>query len=185
LVILQGKIIEELRSEIKLLKAGRKSNTSSTPSSQDYTRSTIHNSRKPSDKKSGGQKGHKGSSLKMSSTPDEVIDYTPFYCKSCGASLIGAEAELVKKRQEIVIPPIVPKYIEHRAYQCDCQNCGALTVGEIPEHLKANIQYGETVQSLVTYMSVYQLLPAQRLKRFLKDLANLNMSEGTIFNILS
>ncbi|MFT6746896.1 MAG: hypothetical protein ACJAZ2_001241, partial [Glaciecola sp.] len=57
MVILQGKIIEELRSEIKLLKAGRKSNTSSTPSSQDYTRSTIHNSRKPSDKKSGGQKG--------------------------------------------------------------------------------------------------------------------------------
>jgi transposase len=185
LVVKQGKIIEELRAEIGLLKAGRKSNTSSTPSSQDYTGSTIHNSRKKSDRKSGGQKGHKGNSLKMSRTPDQVIDYTPSHCNRCGAMLIGTQAELVKKQQEIVIPPIVTKYIEHRAYQCNCKNCGSVTVGEIPERLKANIQYGESVQSLVTYMSVYQLLPAKRLKQFLKDFANLNISEGTIFNILS
>jgi transposase len=98
--------------------------------------------------------------------------------------LVGTPT-LVKKRQEIVLPPIVPKYVEHRSYQCDCKYCNTVTTGELPHGLRANIQYGESIQSLVTYLSVYQLLPAQRLTLFLKDFANLKMSEGTIFNILS
>ncbi len=40
------KLISELKIEIQLLKNGRKSNTSSTPSSQDYSRTTIKNSPK-------------------------------------------------------------------------------------------------------------------------------------------
>ena len=50
------RIIKELREEILLLKSGRKSTTSSTPSSQDYTRSKVYNSREKSNKPSGGQK---------------------------------------------------------------------------------------------------------------------------------
>ena len=46
-------LIEELRTEIMLLKNGRKSNTSSTPSSQDYGKSKNNNNlREKSDKKS-------------------------------------------------------------------------------------------------------------------------------------
>ena len=55
----------------------------------------------------------------------------------------------------------------------------------MPQRLKANIQYGKNVQALITYLSIYQYIPANRLKKFLKDFANLQMSEGTIFNILS
>ncbi len=55
----------------------------------------------------------------------------------------------------------------------------------MPSHLKANIQYGKNIQALVSYLSVYQYIPANRLKQFLKDFANLNISEGTIFNILA
>ncbi len=55
----------------------------------------------------------------------------------------------------------------------------------MPDYLRANIQYGKNVQALITYLSVYQLVPAKRLKQFLKDFTNLNISEGTIFNILS
>jgi len=177
--------IKELREEILLLKSGRKSTTSSTPSSQDYTRSNIYNSRKKSNKPSGGQKGHKGSSLKMRDNPDEIINHRPNYCNKCGASFDTSKATLYTRRQEIVIPPISPKYIEHRAYQCTCDQCGNTTTGEMPQRLKANIQYGKNVQALITYLSVYQYIPANRLKRFLKDFANLQISEGTIFNILS
>jgi hypothetical protein len=46
----QSRQIDELRTEIMLLKSGRKSTTNSTPSSQDYTRSNIHNSREKSNK---------------------------------------------------------------------------------------------------------------------------------------
>jgi len=177
-------LIKDLQTEIQLLKNGRKSNTSSTPSSQDYTRSNIKNSREKSNRKSGGQKGHKGSSLKMSENPDNIIEHIPNFCRECGEKLDISLSQLHKKRQEIVIPPITPKYIEHQSYQCICNKCGSETIGHMPIHLKANIQYGKNVQALVTYLSIYQYLPANRLKKFLKDVVNLPMSEGTIFNIL-
>ena len=178
-------LIKELRTEIALLKSGRKSNTSSTPSSQDYTQSKRFNSREPSSKKSGAQKGHKGNSLKMSSNPDETKYYVPEYCNNCGSPLEKSKVRFSRKRQEVVIPPIAPIYIEHQAYKCTCEKCGTSTETQMPKHLRANIQYGQDVQSLVSYLSVYQYLPAKRLTQFLRDFFNINMSEGTIVNILS
>ena len=178
-------VVKDLHSEIALLKAGQKSDTSSTPSSHDYGRINKYNSRIKTTNKSGGQVGHKGSTLKMSSKPDKTINYTPKYCKSCGNSLVNSAEKLIRKRQEIVLPPIEPQYVEHRSYECSCSNCGVSTTSEMPIHLTANIQYGTDIQSLVTYLSVYQLLPAKRLQQFLKDFAGIKMSQGTIFNILA
>ena len=177
--------IEKLQIEIKLLKNGRKSDTSSTPSSQDYGRSNKFNFRKKSGKKSGGQPGHKGSTLKMSEQPDEIQKYIPRYCKQCGEEFNSESIfKLLERKQEIVIPPIKPKIIEHQSYSCTCGKCGKQTVSELPIRLRANIQYGQNIQSLVTYLSVYQYLPSNRIKGFLKDVLNLSISEGTIFNII-
>ncbi len=174
-----------MRTEIELLKRGRKSTTSSTPSSQDYTRSNTYNSRKKSERKSGGQKGHKGNSLTMSTKPDETIHYVPKFCNDCGMPLNSLKVRFSRRRQEIIIPPISPQYIEHQSYKCTCENCGTTTESKMPKHLKANIQYGQNIQSLVTYLSVYQYLPAKRLTQFLNDFYNIKMSQGTLFNILS
>ena len=178
-------IIKSLRIEIELLKKGRDSNTSSTPSSQDFgKKNKIPNSRNKTGRQPGGQKGHKGSSLKPNKTPDEIIDHTSNFCKDCGEELDLSKSVLDIKRQEIVIPPIKPKWVEHRTYKCTCGKCGHTTSSDMPHHLKTHVQYGENVQALVTYLSVFQLVPAKRLKQFLKDFVDLNMSEGTIFNIL-
>ena len=178
-------LIEELQTEIRLLKNGRKSDTSSTPSSQDYSRIKKNNLREKTGRKPGGQKGHKGSSLKMSDTPDEVVKYVPNFCGKCGEELDQSLLQLERKRQEIVIPPITPKYVEHQSYSCICGKCNNKVIGEMPNRLTANIQYGKNVQALVAYLSVYQYLPANRLKKMMKDVLNLPISEGTIFNILA
>jgi len=120
----------------------------------------------------------------MSENPDKIIEHIPNYCRGCGGELDISLSQLYKKRQEVVIPPITPEYVEHRSYQCVCGKCGSKTIGQMPTHLKANIQYDKNVQALVTYLSIYQYVPANRLKKFLKDVVNLPMSEGTIFNIL-
>ena len=72
--------ILSIKEEIRLLKNGKKSNTSHTPPSQDIGRSNQKNSREISEKKSGGQKGHKGFTLEMTNNPDEVIKYSPNFC---------------------------------------------------------------------------------------------------------
>ena len=178
-------IIKDLRAEIELLKNGRKSDTSSTPSSQDYGRSNRFNSRQKSDRKSGGQPGHKGSTLKMSEKPDEIVEHTPKCCKHCGEEFNSETIfRLYERKQEIVIPPIKPKTIEHQSFICTCGKCGTQTISDLPPDLKANVQYGKDIQSLVTYLSVYQYLPSNRIISFLKDIMGLSLSEGTIYNII-
>jgi transposase len=177
-------LIKQLQIEIQLLKNGRRSDTSSTPSSQDYSRSNKNNLREKTGRKPGGQLGHKGKSLKMSSSPDEIIKHKPSFCGNCGNKLNNLLFQLEKRRQEIIIPPIVPKYVEHQSYSCVCGKCNNKVIGEMPASLTANIQYGENVQALITYLSVYQYLPANRLKIFMRDVLNLPLSEGTIFNVL-
>jgi len=177
--------VTDLRTEIQLLKNGRNSRTSSTPSSHDYGRSNKYNSREKSGRKPGGQKGHKGSSLKMSQNPDETIKYFPKYCNQCGEEFSSASvSELHERKQEVVIPPIIPKYVEHQSYRCRCHNCNTETVSDLPLNLKANIQYGNNIQALISYLSVYQYLPSNRIKSFFNDVMNLPISEGTIYNIL-
>ena len=178
-------LIRELQIEIKLLKNGRNSNTSSTPSSHDYGRSNKFNLREKSNRKSGGQTGHKGSSLKMTEKPDEIQKHIPKYCKQCGERFNDESVlKLHQRKQEVVIPPIKPKFIEHQSYSCTCSKCNTQTITDLPPHLKANIQYGENIQALITYLSVYQYMPSNRIKKYLKDIMNIPISEGTIYNII-
>jgi transposase len=178
-------MIRDFQIEIQFLKNGRKSDTSSTPSSQDYGRSNKYNLREKSNRKSGGQIGHKGSSLKMNENPDEIEKYIPVYCKQCGVEF-GANTvfELHQRKQEVVIPPIKARFIEHQSYRCTCSKCNTQTTTELPSHLKANIQYGRNIQALTTYLSVYQYMPSNRIKSYLKDIMNIPISEGTIYNII-
>ncbi len=178
-------MIKELQIELKLLKNGHNSNTSSTPSSHDYGRSNKFNLREKSNRKSGGQTGHKGSSLKMSKKPDEIQKHIPKYCKQCGEEFNADSVfKLHQRKQEVVIPPIKPKFIEHQSYSCMCRKCNTQTTTDLPSHLKANIQYGANIQALITYLSVYQYMPSNRIKKYLKDIMNIPISEGTIYNII-
>ena len=56
----------------------------------------------------------------MVATADEIKQYRPYFCKSCGNSLLSVREELVTKRQEIELPTLTPKYIEHQSYSCRC-----------------------------------------------------------------
>jgi len=82
------------------------------------------------------------------------------------------------QKQEVVIPPIEARFIEHQSYRCTCIKCNTQTTTDLPSHLKANIQ------ALITYLSVYQYMPSNRIKSYLKDIMGIPMSEGTVYNII-
>ncbi|MDR0757232.1 MAG: IS66 family transposase zinc-finger binding domain-containing protein, partial [Tannerella sp.] len=75
--------------------------------------------RKSSGKPSGGQKGHPGHTLSMSSTPDTVTDHFPERC-TCGCSLEAVLARGQTRRQAVDIPPVKPEYTEHRSHHKIC-----------------------------------------------------------------
>ncbi|MFV0391851.1 MAG: IS66 family transposase zinc-finger binding domain-containing protein [Paludibacteraceae bacterium] len=92
------------------------------------TRSLRPKSTKPN----GGQPGHKGVTLEMNPTPDEVIVHTPDYCTNCGGSLAGIPAETSETRQVLDIPlPIKPITTNHISYSKRC-TCGHCTTSEFP-----------------------------------------------------
>jgi hypothetical protein len=65
-----------------------------------------------------------------------------------------------------------------------CPCCGLANRGTYPDHIKGPVQYGTSVKSLVSYLSVYQFLPYRRLSQFFSDLYSLPLSEGSVDNIL-
>ena len=179
LVLNQAKLIDEL--SIALHKAT--SNNSSLPPSKDENRPKKNQSlRKKTGKKQGGQKGHKGSTLKMNSSPDIIVDDSPEYCIRCGLKL-GEIEELTQKRQVIDIEPAKVKVTEYRSFSKVC-SCGHCTSGSFPSFAMAPISYGRNIEVLISYMSVRQYMSISRIREYLSQVYHVNMSEGTVVNKL-
>lgn len=178
------KVIEALREEIRLLGNGKNSGTSHTPPSHQIGSPNAKSLRVKTDRKSGGQKGHEGSTLKMKEVPDETINYLPEYCNGCGQDLQHSLAVLEERRQEVIIPPVQARYVEHRSHSKVCAKCGKVCTAALPGHLSAPIQYGDSVGAWVSYFSVYQFIPYRRMTVLFKDLFGLSISEGSIDNLL-
>lgn len=160
------------------------SHNSSLPPSSDFSVPKTKSLRVASDKRSGGQVGHIGTTLKMTETPDKVIDLKDNYCTACRSSLENSEFILRCKRQVIEIPPIVPIYEEYRQYSCHCPNCHREQISAFPLGINAPIQYGSSVEAYICYLSVYQYIPFARLQNLFKQTFSLPLSQGTIANIL-
>ncbi|MEQ9298743.1 MAG: IS66 family transposase [Cyclobacteriaceae bacterium] len=176
--------IESLESELVRYRTPKNSSNSSVPPSKDENRPQKNKSlRKASGKKTGGQQGHKGHTLEMSTSPDEVIGYTPAFCNGCGNSLEHLPSRLKTRRQQIDIP--TPKAIitEHQSYQKTCQ-CGHTTISQLPSHLTAPIQYGSSVEAMIGYLHTRQYLPYQRLSETLATCFGIKISQGSIDNII-
>lgn len=176
--------IELLESELAKYSTPKNSSNSSIPPSRDENRlKRTQSLRKSSGKTSGGQPGHKGTTLEISTTPDEVITYTPDYSRCCGNSLEHLEVTLELSRQEVDIPIPSVKYKEHQAYGKIC-DYGHKTTSELPGHLKAPIQYGTGVEAIVGYLHARQYLPYQRMSELLSTCFGLHISQGSIDNII-
>lgn len=176
--------ISELKARINELEHRKNSNNSSIPPSKDENRVKKNQSlREKSDRKPGGQKGHEGSMLKITEHPDEVINHIPQYCNCCGKDLSGQREEFIAKRQVIELPEVKIKYIEHQVYGRKCQ-CGYITEGKFPKDIKTSIQYGNSVESLISYLYARHYIPFLRMKEILSDIFHLPISEGGIHYLL-
>ena len=162
--------------EAKIDKNSR--NSSKPPSSDDKDRVTPKKDR--SHNKGGAKKGHKGKYLKQVDNPDKVISHDLVGTCSCGIDLSEAEILTSFKRQVFDIE-IKRQTIEHRCYIGEC-DCGRTHRSHFPKEVTHQAQYGAGVRSLVTYLSVYQLIPVDRIRDFFSDLFNYDLAKGSVFN---
>jgi transposase len=185
------KINAELRQENNFLKqqlekyqTPKNSSNSSKPPSSDFPKiqktQSLHT---PSGKKQGGQPGHEGTTLKMADTPDAVQKHSPNYCTCCGEDLSGYLPHFIGRRQVIDIPPIKPIITEHHIFEVCCQ-CGHNNRASYPDGVVTPVSYGPRVQSLVSYLSVRQYLPVERITELLSSLFGLSLSTGGVCYLL-
>ena len=158
-------------------------NSSKPPSSDSIGSKKIVHTRKPSGKKPGGQKGHQGSTLSFSESPDVIVVHAPQRCGICGRSLEAEGSIGFERRQMVDLPPVKPQVSEHQAHIKACPTCGAQTRGEFPEGLKAPIQYGNRIRASLIYLKDYALLPFQRGVEVMHDLFAVPLCAGTLANI--
>jgi transposase/regulator of replication initiation timing len=163
-------------------------NSSIPPSKESIKAQAVRRTRSlrtPSGRKSGGQKGHKGTTLLINPTPDETQIHTPDYCTCCGKSLAGIPEKEVEVRQSIDIPlPVCQIITNHVSMEKKCA-CGHLNRGSFPLHVKPGVSYGVNILALVAYLSTLQFIPFKRLTDILKDLYGILISQGSISNILN
>ncbi len=172
-------VIEKMQTEIDELKARLNQNSQNSnrpPSSDGFNKPKPAFSKKK--KRRGGQKGHRGRTLKRVAEPDVVIECEPVRCR-CGAAEWLAERPVAEVRQVFELPAPKLEVIEYRRIRRTCRCCGQTSAGEFPEKVTAPVQYGEQVQAMVALLSVHGCLSFGKIGQLFADLYGYELNEAT------
>ena len=190
-IIKENKNLKEENAKLNIqlkeieLKNKKDSHNSHMPPSTDKNKKNENRKYPPknkSKKKTGGQVGHKGTTLERNQTPDEIKKYAlKGKCKTCELNLSLITKKTYIKKQEVDIKFTV--YTTDHVVECGKCKCGITHVANHPTHLNAPVQYGASVKGFVSYLTNYQVMPFERTQDLFRDIFNLPMSEGTIFNV--
>lgn len=178
----QATRISELEARVQGLENQLKQNSrnsSKPPSSDGFKRPQPKSLRTPGAKKSGGQVGHPGTTLRMIDAPDQIVIHSIQVC-TCGCSLTEMPVHRTEKRQVIDLPPIRTEVTEHQVEVKFCPVCGRSAKAEFPHDVTAPVQYGARMKGLGSYLNQYQLLPYKRISELMEHWFGHYPSEATI-----
>ncbi len=182
-----------LEDRLATYETPKDSHNSSIPPSKDSLAAQANKSnkllatrslREKSGKSSGGQIGHKGTTIEMASEPDSIVEHQPYFCTHCGNDLSAISGSIVEVRQVVDIPvPVRPLVTEHKVIEKRC-TCGHCCQVDFPKDVRSRVSYGQNIKAVVTYLSCIQYIPYKRLTEVLRDCFGVSLSQGTIDNIL-
>jgi len=178
--------MSRLSEQLKVLRdrLAKDSHNSHLPPASDRLRRKPRSLRQKSEKHSGGQPGHPGASLQFSSTPDEVTLLQVERCEACQHDLHAVAACGAERRQVVDVP--LPRVVvrEYRAEQKQCPHCQHITIAAFPAGVRAPIHYGPHIGATAVYLVQQQLLPLARTCEVMRDLLGVQMSEGTVGDLI-
>lgn len=169
--------IQMLLTVVKLLvdRTGLNSSNSSKPPSSDPNREKK--TRSKSNKPRGGQQGHPGSNLLPVEDPDAIKTIKVDRRTLPRGNYIECGYE---SRQLFDIR--ISRYVtEYRAQVLENER-GKRFVADFPPELSRATQYGGSVKANAVYMSMFQLIPYERIQTHFSELFGIPLSAGSVYN---
>jgi transposase len=170
--------------EIRLAKNSR--NSSKPPGTDGLAKPAPKSSRVVSGLKPGGQPGHKGQTLKRTTTPDAVVIHpVPETCDACGAFLDQIAITVLSDCRQVFDIPLQTFIVtEHRIAE-GCCGCGKVHRGTFPSSVIGRAQYGPGVKALAVHLTQHHMMPVERTAGLINDLYRLPISTGTVMAMIN
>lgn len=155
-------------------------NSSKPPSSDGLAKKKTQSLREASGKKTGGQVGHKGTTLKQVAQATRTVFHPlPAQCDRCHNPLPLIDAVVSERRQVFDVPAPAFDVIEHCTLELVCQ-CGQPHVSTFPAEVTESVQYGPNVRALGVHLTQGQMLPFARAAELIRDIYGMRISPGTL-----
>jgi hypothetical protein len=177
--------IENLTEEVRKLRAQidkNSSNSSKPPSSDGFKKppKNIPNSREKTNRKPGGQKGHKGNIPVLFENPDETIDLRPAVCE-CGGRIDYEGNPKRKQVIEITLDTYVREYSDEDGV---CAVCGRKHRMRFPKEVHNPVNIGADTKALAAMLNIEYGMPLGKIKQFVFDMTDgkVSLTDGSIVN---
>ena len=160
-------------------------NSSKPPAQDGYAKPKPKSLRGKSGKKSGGQPGHPGATLKPVEKPDKIEVHPLSSCPcGCGSDLSEQPVLNYEFRQVFDLPPQKLIVTEHRVEVKRCPLSGELVHTPWPVGVTASVQYGPDFLAWLAYLNTQQFIPLARIDQMSFDLFGQHVSEDTILTAM-
>lgn len=179
-------VIKDLEGQILKLKAqiNRDYTNSSMPSSKEESHKKIANSRIPTGRKPGAQKGHTGTGLKRLTptrppvclpVPEEIANSEDYY----------PTGKIIKK--QVIDIKLSVEVTEYWAKEYRCRSTGSRWHPEFPPEAVNPVNYGASVKATAFLLNNYCNVSIDKVSSFLNELSEgaIKISKGTISNLAS
>lgn len=180
----RDKKIADLEHQLAVRKKDS-SNSSKPPSSDGPTAGKrVHPQRKKSQRKPGGQPGHRGAhrGLVPSERVDLVVDVVAEACEACGAPfpqhyLPSEDPDGLRRHQVTELPEMRPHITEYRFPERTC-SCGHITRAAMPKEIRGH--FGPKLTALISYLTVVCRMPRRKTEELLGTVLDIPIALGSI-----